>query len=130
MSTDGLPGGEFRPSGPTEDASSVLKTIYFDFDKADVRPDQQSILDGNADYLKQNADVKVQIEGHCDERGTNEYNLALGERRSESAKKFLTDLGLAASRFTTISYGEEKPLDTGKTEVAWSKNRRAHFVVK
>jgi peptidoglycan-associated lipoprotein len=104
--------------------------VYFDYDSAALAPAAQQILKKKAAYLEKYSDVSMTIEGHCDERGTNEYNLALGERRSESAKKFLTDLGLAASRFTTISYGEEKPLDTGKTEEAWSKNRRAHFVVK
>jgi peptidoglycan-associated lipoprotein len=104
--------------------------VYFDYDSAALSPDAQQILKKKAAYLEKYSDVSLTIEGHCDERGTNEYNLALGERRAESAKKFLTDLGLRASRFTTISYGEEKPVDRGNTEESWTKNRRAHFVVK
>ena len=82
-----------------------------------------------AAWLRANANVTVTIEGHCDERGTNEYNLALGDRRADSAKAFLVDLGIAASRLTTISYGEERPLCTQKTEECWAKNRRDHFVL-
>ena len=104
--------------------------VYFDYDSAALAPAAQEILKKKAVYLNKYSNVSMTIEGHCDDRGTNEYNLALGERRAESAKKFLVDLGLAASRFTTISFGEEKPVDTGSNEEAWSKNRRAHFVVK
>ncbi len=104
--------------------------VYFDYDSAALASAAQEILKKKAVYLNKYSNVSITIEGHCDERGTNEYNLALGERRAESAKKFLVDLGLAASRFTTISFGEEKPVDTGSNEAAWSKNRRAHFVVK
>ena len=104
--------------------------VYFDYDSAALAPAAQEVLKKKAVSLGKYSDVSITIEGHCDERGTNEYNLALGERRAESAKNFLIDLGLAASRFKTISYGEEKPFDTGHSEEAWSKNRRAHFVVK
>ncbi len=109
--------------------SSLLKSIHFDFDKYDIRPGDVEILKGNSALLKKFPNVKIQIEGHCDERGTNEYNLALGERRANSTKKYLTSLGITADRISTISYGEEKPMDPGHNEEAWAKNRRAHFVI-
>ena len=89
----------------------------------------QDTLMRHAAWLRENSGVTVTIEGHCDERGTNEYNLALGDRRADSAKAFLVDLGIAASRLTTISYGEERPLCMQQDEECWSKNRRGHFVV-
>ncbi len=104
--------------------------IYFDFDRSDLKPETQEILKGKAEWLRNNPGESVIIEGHCDERGTNEYNLALGDRRAQSAKKFLNDLGIAESRLTTISYGEERPADPRQNEDAWSKNRRAHFVLE
>ncbi|MFZ7127738.1 MAG: peptidoglycan-associated lipoprotein Pal [Desulfobacterales bacterium] len=103
--------------------------VYFAFDSAALSPMAQDTLRQKAAYLKENPGVSVTIEGHCDERGTNEYNLALGERRAESARSFLVDLGISASRMTTISYGEERPADPGHNEEAWSKNRRAQFVI-
>ncbi|MFB3885491.1 MAG: peptidoglycan-associated lipoprotein Pal [Thermodesulfobacteriota bacterium] len=109
--------------------SKLFKDIHFDFDKYDIRPGDGDILKGNADLLMKNPKVKIQIEGHCDERGTIEYNLALGERRANSAKKYLISLGVSADRISTISYGKEKPLDPGHNEEAWAKNRRAHFIV-
>jgi peptidoglycan-associated lipoprotein len=109
--------------------SSLLKPIFFDFDKYDIRPADTEILKGNSALLKKFPNVKIQIEGHCDERGTNEYNLALGERRANSTKKYLTSLGIKADRVSTISYGEEKVLDPGHNEEAWTKNRRAHFLI-
>lgn len=109
--------------------SGLLKSIHFDFDKYDIRPGDVEILNGNSALLKKFPNVKIQIEGHCDERGTNEYNLALGERRANSTKKYLVSLGIAADRISTISYGEEKPMDPGHNEEAWTKNRRAHFVI-
>lgn len=109
--------------------SALLKPIFFDFDKYDIRPADTEILKGNSAFLKKFPNVKIQIEGHCDERGTNEYNLALGERRANSTKKYLTSLGIAADRVSTISYGEEKPFDPAHNEEAWAKNRRAHFVI-
>jgi peptidoglycan-associated lipoprotein len=108
----------------------ITEDVYFDYDSAALTPASQEILKKKSVYLDKYSDVLTTIEGHCDERGTNEYNLGLGERRAESARKFLIDLGIAESRFTTVSYGEEKPVDTGHNEEAWSKNRRAHFVVK
>lgn len=109
--------------------SRLLKDIYFDFDKYDIRPGDVEILKDNAAVLKKFSTVKIQIEGHCDERGTIEYNLALGERRANSTKRYLLSLGLPADRISTISYGEEKPLDPGHHEDAWTKNRRAAFII-
>ena len=109
--------------------SKLLKDIHFDFDKYDIRPVDEAVLKENAVFLKINPNLKVQIEGHCDERGTAEYNLALGERRANNTKKYLVFLGIPADRISTISYGEEKPLDKGRHEEAWAKNRRAHIVV-
>jgi len=109
--------------------SSLLKPIFFDFDKYDIRPADTEILKGNSALLKKIPNIKIQIEGHCDERGTNEYNLALGERRANSTKKYLTSLGITADRVSTISYGEEKPMDPGHNEEAWTKNRRANFLI-
>lgn len=106
----------------------ILRDIHFDFDKYDVRDDAKPVLRFLADYLIKNTSESILMEGHCDERGTNEYNLALGERRAQSAKKYILSLGVASSRMETISYGEEKPLCTGKTEDCWQKNRRVHFV--
>ena len=103
--------------------------IYFDFDKYDLRTDARTTLDRKASFLNQNSSVRVQIEGHTDERGTNEYNLALGERRANAAKQYLTTAGISAGRLSTISYGEERPLDPGHNEAAWARNRRDHFVI-
>jgi peptidoglycan-associated lipoprotein len=109
--------------------SSLLKPIFFDFDKYDIRLADAEILKGNSALLKKFPNMKIQIEGHCDERGTNEYNLALGERRANSTKKYLTSLGITADRVSTISYGEEKPMDPTHNEEAWTKNRRANFLI-
>ena len=109
--------------------SSLLKDIHFDFDRYDIRPADAAILKEDAALLNKFTNVKIQIEGHCDERGTVEYNLALGERRATSAKNYLVSLGVSSVRISTISYGEEKPLDPGHNEEAWTKNRRAHTLV-
>jgi peptidoglycan-associated lipoprotein len=101
--------------------------IYFDFDKADLKPAARAALEKKARFLQSNSSYSVNIEGHCDERGTNEYNLALGERRANAAKKYLTSLGISAGRITTISYGEERPFASGHNEAAWSQNRRDEF---
>ncbi len=106
-----------------------LKDIHFDFDKYDVLPGDGDILKNTAALLMKYPSVKIQVEGHCDERGTAEYNLALGERRASSAKKYLVSLGVPEGRISTISYGKEKPVDPGHTEEAWTKNRRDHFIV-
>jgi peptidoglycan-associated lipoprotein len=109
--------------------SSLLKDIHFDFDKYDIRPSDAAVLKGNAELLKKYPKVKIQIEGHCDEKGTNEYNLALGERRANSTRNYLLSLGISPERISTISYGEERPLDPGHNEDAWTKNRRAHTII-
>jgi peptidoglycan-associated lipoprotein len=119
-----------RPSPSEFTAISDLKDIRFDFDKYDIRPGDAKTLDGNAGWLKSNPNHLVLIEGHCDERGTNEYNLALGERRAKSTMNYLVSQGVQASRITIISYGEERPLCTQHTEECWAQNRRAHFLVK
>jgi peptidoglycan-associated lipoprotein len=109
--------------------SKLLKDIHFEFDKYDIRREDEGILKENAVFLKKNSKAKIQIEGHCDERGTVEYNLALGERRANNTKKYLVFLGIPSDRILTISYGKEKPLDKGHSEQAWAKNRRAHIIV-
>jgi peptidoglycan-associated lipoprotein len=109
--------------------SQLIKDIHFDFDQYDIRPGDGEILKENAILLKKFPQVKIQIEGHCDERGTIEYNLALGERRAISTKNYLISLGISSDRISTISYGKEKPLDPGHNEEAWAKNRRAHSII-
>jgi peptidoglycan-associated lipoprotein len=116
-----------RPTGIPRDASTVLKTIYFDFDKSNIRPDETTVLDGNARYLLDNLGIKILIEGHCDERGTIEYNFALGDRRATATKEYLVKRGVAPDRISTLSKGEEEPADPGHNEEAWAKNRRAQF---
>jgi peptidoglycan-associated lipoprotein len=101
--------------------------IYFDYDKAELKPEAQATLEKKAKIMESNSSFALTIEGNCDERGTNEYNLALGERRADAAEKFLNSLGISADRITTISYGEEKPVDAGHNEAAWSQNRRDEF---
>jgi peptidoglycan-associated lipoprotein len=124
------------PSAPppsettTEPQASALQDAFFDFDAADLRADAKSALENNGKYLERAGSASVVIEGHCDERGSVEYNLALGERRARAAKDFLVSYGIPATRLTTISYGKERPFDAGHDESAWSKNRRAHFVSK
>jgi peptidoglycan-associated lipoprotein len=107
----------------------MQEDIYFAFDKSTLTPTAQDNLLRKAEWLRENPDATVTIEGNCDERGTAEYNLALGDRRAESAKAFLVDLGIDPMRLTTISYGEERPVDPRHNEEAWAKNRRDHFVV-
>jgi peptidoglycan-associated lipoprotein len=104
--------------------------VYFDFDSSALLPMAQETLSKKADYMLHNPGQNVSVEGHCDERGTAAYNLALGERRADAAKAFLVNLGVNAEEITTISYGEEKPVDPGHNEEAWAKNRRVHFAVK
>ncbi|MBA3016934.1 MAG: peptidoglycan-associated lipoprotein Pal [Proteobacteria bacterium] len=106
------------------------ENIYFDFDMSNLKPESQEVLKRKAEWLRNNPGESIIVEGHCDERGTNEYNLALGDRRAQSAKNFLIDLGIAESRLTTISYGEERPADPRQNEDAWSKNRRDQFVIE
>jgi len=123
--------GETTEGQPTEEEISLLlEDIHFDYDDDSIRDDAKEILNANAQVLMDNPWVNILIEGHCDERGTVEYNLALGERRALNAKKYLVSYGIDPSRISIISYGKERPLDPRHNEEAWAKNRRAHFVVK
>ena len=117
-----------KPGEFAQDPS--LKMVYFDFDRHDIRPGDAKTLDGDAAWLKGNPNFLVLIEGHCDERGTNEYNLALGERRAKAAMNYLVAQGVQASRITIISYGRERPVCKEKTEACWAQNRRDHFLTK
>jgi peptidoglycan-associated lipoprotein len=124
------------PAAPAGDSAALAarekfmkQDVNFAFDSAVLDATAQAILKDKAAYLKSNS-AATTIEGHCDERGTVAYNVALGERRAEAAKAFLVNLGVPAAKMTTISYGKEKPLDPGHNEQAWAKNRRAHFVLK
>ena len=130
--------GQSDATEKTFDSSTALsnsdivlqRDIFFEFDKATLTKEAIETLVKNGQWLRNNSDVAITIEGHCDERGTNAYNLALGDRRAETVKMFLTDLGVDQSRLTTISYGEERPFDRGHGEAVWARNRRAHFLVK
>jgi len=111
-------------------SADQLKDIHFNVDRYDIRPEDAEILKGIAVFLMKYPNMKIQIEGHCDERGTAEYNLALGERRANSAKNYFISLGISEDRIFTISYvRENKPIDPGHNEEAWAKNRRVHFVI-
>jgi peptidoglycan-associated lipoprotein len=109
---------------------SPLKDVFFDFDKAAIRDDQKAALNDNVGWLKVNTGAKALIEGHCDERGTAEYNLGLGERRAKAVKDYLIAAGVAADRISTISYGKERPFVLGHDESAWKWNRRGHFTLQ
>lgn len=110
-------------------AVEELQNIHFDFDKYDIRPDARPILERNAKWIREHPQGKIQVEGHCDERGTVEYNLALGERRAKATRDYLISLGVDPSQLSTVSFGEERPLEPDNNEEAWAKNRRAHFVL-
>lgn len=110
-----------------EKLAALFADVNFDFDKYNIKPEYRDRLGAQAAWLKSNAADKLLVEGHCDERGTAEYNLALGERRAASVMKYLIDLGIDKGRIKTVSYGKERPLDPGQNETAWAKNRRAHF---
>ncbi len=114
---------------PAATAEASISDINFDYDQSNIRPDAREILKANADIFLKKGAAKVTVEGYCDERGTAEYNMALGERRAQEAKKYLVNLGVKSTQIKTISFGEERPLDPGNNEDAWAKNRRAHFVV-
>lgn len=118
----------FDPMGSDSGRISGLSTIYFDYDKALLSPEAKKSLQSNAAWIKANPDVTIQVEGHCDQRGSIEYNIALGERRATSVKNYLVSMGIPAKRLTIISYGKEKPIETGDGEAALAKNRRANFV--
>lgn len=114
---------------PAAKEGEVLADIRFDFDSSSLSPESRGILQKHAEWLSAHPNYTLVVEGHCDDRGTTEYNLALGERRAAETMKFLVELGIDKSRIKTISYGEEVPLDSAENEAAWAKNRRAHFVV-
>jgi peptidoglycan-associated lipoprotein len=118
------------PPPPVAVVVPGLGDVFFDFDKSALRADAVEQLKTNANWIQAGGSRKVVIEGHCDERGTNEYNLALGERRANSAKEYIVNLGVEAARLKTVSYGEEKPFAMGHDEEAWAQNRRAHFVAE
>ena len=109
-------------------AQGILKRIQFDFDKYDLRPDALRTLDGNSERIKEYAQLRIRVEGHCDERGTVEYNLALGEKRARAARDYLVTRGVPAGRLRIISFGKERPVDPGHNEDAWAENRRAEFI--
>lgn len=119
-----------KPEAQAARQESPLKDIFFDFDRSNIRPDAKAALAEDMGWLGTHATAAITIEGHCDERGTSEYNLALGERRAQAAKDYLVALGITAKRVTTVSYGKERPFILGHDESAWKWNRRAHFVVK
>jgi len=139
----GPPGGKpsMGPSGRDMSATAEAKwqklqremaafesgNIYFDYDRSELKPAARATLEKKAGWLRANPKLSVRIEGHCDDRGTNEYNLALGERRANAAWKFLNAMGISGSRMTTVSYGEEKPAASGRNKAAWAKNRRDEF---
>ena len=124
-SLDALQSGQSTATSP----SSPVKDVYFGFDRYDLTEEGRTTLKANADWLKRNPAMRVQIEGHCDERGTDEYNLALGAKRAQAAKDYLVSLGIGADRLSTISYGEEIPVCREQTEECWVQNRRARFVI-
>ncbi len=109
--------------------AGTLSTVYFDFNSSTLSSSTRDALESNANFLKEHPSVEVQIEGHADERGGVQYNLALGEKRSQSVKQYLVSMGVSSSRITTISFGKERPIAFGHDESAWSQNRRANFVV-
>ncbi|MBV9574567.1 MAG: peptidoglycan-associated lipoprotein Pal [Acidobacteriales bacterium] len=120
--------GTSAPAGEEELFSTSVKDIYFEYDKGDIRPDQQSAVQSDIDFLRQHPSIRFTIEGHCDERGSTEYNLALGDTRASSVKTALVQGGISAENIKTISYGKEKPFCSESTEQCWQQNRRAHFV--
>lgn len=128
------PGSSSIPSGSAVEATAAdmsdLGDIFFDFDRYTIRTDALAALEGDARWLRNKQGQSLLIEGHCDERGTQAYNLVLGEKRAKSAKRYLEDLGIPASRLLTTSYGKEKPFCKDRNEGCWSQNRRAHFVAQ
>jgi len=121
------------PPQPTATVDELFRRnvmdAFFDYDQADIRPDARDALSKTAEFLRTHRDIKVLIEGHCDERGSTEYNLALGDRRAQAARQFLISLGVSADRLDTVSWGKERPFCTESNETCWQQNRRAHFVM-
>lgn len=127
---EGVTGAEAGKATAEEAAPSADRLVHFAFDSATIDDAARAVIEANAKYLKSNPRLKVTLEGHTDERGTREYNLALGERRAKSVERVLKVLGIAADRISTVSYGEEKPIASGSNESAWGQNRRVQFVIK
>lgn len=125
----GMSGGPTTPGTQADLTQNVGDRVFFGYDSSALSAEAQNTLERQAEWLKQHSDVNVTVEGHCDERGTREYNLALGERRASAAKKYLVGLGIPSSRISTISYGKERPAVIGSGDSAWSQNRRAVSVV-
>lgn len=121
--------GSIAPGSQEDLVVNIGDRIFFDFDRSDLRPDAIETLNSQADWLKTYPSVRTKIEGHADERGTREYNLALGERRASSAKQYLESMGIGSGRMETISYGKERPAVLGSNEAAWAQNRRAVMAV-
>jgi peptidoglycan-associated lipoprotein len=115
-------------TGAAEASSRGLETVYFDFDAYALRAEARATLEANAQYLRDHPGMRIEVQGNCDERGSTEYNLALGQKRAEAAKRYLVDLGIDTSRIDTISFGEENPAVRGHSETAWAKNRRDDFI--
>ena len=128
-SGSGIDSGTQESRLQSFEESSELKDIHFKFDKYDLDNNSRAILKGNADYLKHNPGLQIEVHGHCDERGTNNYNIALGERRAHSTKTYLVSQGVNSKRVRVISFGEEKPFCRDSNETCWYQNRRAHFMV-
>ncbi|MCC6347416.1 MAG: peptidoglycan-associated lipoprotein Pal [Nitrospirales bacterium] len=122
-------GTEDKAAAPLQEIPSKIQDVYFDYDRYDIKDEAKPALKELAAFLSREKDTRVVVEGHCDERGTNEYNLALGDKRANAAKDYLISLGIPSKRIETVSYGEEKPACKESTEECWAKNRRAHFVL-
>ncbi len=124
-------GGLNQPTGTISEGrtSGPMLPIYFDFDSYTIKPDMRARLEKNAQFLQSHPGIRIEIQGNCDERGTAEYNLALGEKRARVAKEYLVNLGIDPNRIRVVSFGEERPLDPGHNEAAWAKNRRDDFVI-
>lgn len=130
----GCPSKSVRPeSGVVYEASErdvfLNEHVYFDFDRYNIRPDAAAVLNAKANFMSKYNGVTVEIQGHCDERGTEAYNMALGDRRAKAAYNYMVNAGVSGARMSTISYGEERPLDPGHNEAAWARNRRAQFII-
>jgi peptidoglycan-associated lipoprotein len=123
------PTPEVKPRTADGAAAFVGQNIHFAFDSSELSPEARQLLNAKADYLRSNTTVKFTVQGHCDERGTAAYNMALGERRADIVKKYLVSQGVTTERMKTVSFGEERPLDSSRSEAAWAKNRRAQFTV-
>jgi peptidoglycan-associated lipoprotein len=129
VDTEGARGEDFTISDPETGEGGPLEDVRFEYDSASLTDQARSTLEKHALWLQNRRDAKVLVEGHCDERGTVEYNLALGEKRARAARDYLASLGVASDRLRTVSYGKERALDAGSNESAWARNRRAHFAV-